>query len=235
MLTDLYVSNNTFLAWNTEHLAWLSYAILSTLFWIGWGRKAHTQSKKQQIGLLMMLVGFSAWLYAQGWMFGTDQAPYQSVVPLHLCYFFNLLLPLMVWRKWYPVFDVVYPIVMAGCLQALLTPDLTEGFPHYTNLRYWMVHIALVQSVLYCIFVYNFRPTWKSIFKCILFMNLYALFVCPFNFWLDTNFLYLRRPAPGSMLESMGEWPWYLINAEWLMLVLFTIVCLPFLFKNRKG
>jgi hypothetical integral membrane protein (TIGR02206 family) len=203
------------------------------MLWIMLGRKARTALQQQRIGLAMTCVGTFSWLYAEALMFGTDQAPVQSTVPLHLCYFLNFLLPVMVWLRSFKIFDIVYPIVMAGCLQALLTPDLTQAFPHYTNIRYWLVHITLVQSVLYAIFVYRFTPTPWSILKCALFLNLYALFVVPFNWWLDTNFLYLRAPARGSLMEWFGPWPWYLLHLEWLMLVLFTVVCAPFLWRKR--
>jgi hypothetical integral membrane protein (TIGR02206 family) len=223
----LYAPNTDFKPWSGEHSFWLMYALLSAVCWIYIGRNA-TEHQKQRIGLWMGLVGIVAWVWSVLVMILSDQVKAQSVVPLHLCYFLNLLLPIILWKKWLHWLDWIYPIVMAGCLQALFTPDLDQTFPHYYSVRYWLVHSALVQSMLYAIFVYQFRPTVKGIFKCMIGLNVYALIVTPVNLALDTNFLYLRNPAPGSIMEWFGPWPQYLIALELLMGVLFAVVYLPF-------
>lgn len=226
-MESFYVENTDFNAWNGEHTFWLFYALISAGFWIYFGRKA-TEHQKQKIGLWMGLIGVAAWAWSVVVMIVTDQVKAQSVVPLHLCYFLNLLLPIVLWKKWFHWLDWIYPIVMAGCLQALFTPDLDESFPHYYSVRYWFVHTALVQNMLYAIFVYKFKPTAKGVLKCVVALNLYALAVTPVNMLLDTNFLYLRKPAPGSIMEWFGPWPDYLYGLEVLMFILFTVVYLPF-------
>ncbi len=225
----LYLDNKDFSAFNTEHKIWLTYAILSTLFWVWAGRKAPTIHQKRRVALIMGMIGVVVWVYANIVMLVTDQVKAQSVIPLHLCYFLNLLLPYMFWKNRMDWLDWAYPIIIAGCLQALITPDLSQRFPHFYNVRYWFVHVALVQHVFYAIFVYRFRPTFKGIFKCMLALNVYAICLVPVNWLLNTNFLYLREPAAGSLMTVLGPWPWYLVAIEGLMLVLFTVVYLPFL------
>lgn len=226
-MESFYAPNTNFTAWNAEHSFWLFYGLASAAFWIYFGHKA-TEHQKRKIGLWMGMIGIAAWVWSVVVMIVSHQVKAQSVVPLHLCYFLNLLLPIILWKKWFHWLDWIYPIVMAGCLQALITPDLNQAFPHYYSVRYWLVHTALVQNLLYAIVVYQFRPTFKGIFKCMVALNLYALAVTPVNLLLDTNFLYLRTPAPGSIMEWFGPWPQYLIALEVLMLILFTVVYLPF-------
>jgi hypothetical integral membrane protein (TIGR02206 family) len=226
-MESLYINNTNFATGNSEHWFWLFYGLVSVAFWIYFGRQA-TEHQKQKIGLTMGLIGVTAWTWSVIVMVATHQAKAQSVIPLHLCYFLNLLLPIILWKKWFHWLDWIYPIVMAGCLQALFTPDLNQSFPHYYSVRYWLVHTALIQNLLFAIFVYDFRPTVKGIFKCVVALNLYALAVTPVNLLLDTNFLYLRSPAPGSVMEWLGPWPQYLIALEGLMIVFFTVVYLPF-------
>ena len=230
----LYLDNKDFSVFNTEHKIWLLYAVFSTIFWIWAGRKAPTTQQKQRVALIMGMVAVVVWVYANIVMVVTHQVKAQSVLPLHLCYFLNLLLPYMFWKSRLEWLDWAYPIIMAGCLQALFTPDLSQRFPHYYNVRYWFVHVALVQHVFYAIFVYGFRPTFKGVFKCILALNVYALCLVPINWYLDTNFLYLREPAKGSVMELLGPWPQYLLAIEGLMLVMFTIVYLPFLLIKKQ-
>lgn len=227
MFKACYAPATGFYAWNQEHWIWLLYGLVSTIFWITFAKRAQ-EHHQPKIGLWMGLVGVISWVYSVLVMFATDQAPAQSVIPLHLCYFLNLLLPFILWKRWMHWMDWIYPIVIAGCLQALFTPDLTQPFPHYYNVRYWLVHIMLIQSVLFAIFVYGFRPTPAGIIKCIVAMNAFALFVTPFNLLLDTNFLYLREPAPGSIMEVLGPWPQYIFVLEGLMIIFFGVVYLPF-------
>lgn len=235
MLSSFYITANDFRSWSPEHWVWLAYAVLTSWLWIRWGQRAPTRQQQREIGLWLGLVGVASWVYAEVVMFATNQTPWQSIVPLHLCYFLCLTLPYVIWQERLDWLDWLYPIVMAGCLQALFTPDLDDTAPHFYSIRYWLVHVALVQSVLYAVFVYGFRPSALGILKCVLFLNLYALVVTPVNLWLGTNFLYLREPASGSVMEFLGPWPYYLVAIEGLMLVLFTLVYLPFARRPVNG
>jgi hypothetical integral membrane protein (TIGR02206 family) len=224
----LYLENQNFRVGSTEHYWWLMYAVLGALFWIQWGRRATTEAAKRKIGLYMSLVGVVVWLYASCVMLLIGKAPLQSLLPFHLCYFLNLLFPVLIWKGPLRYFDWIYSIVMAGCLQALFTPDLDQTAPHYYNLRYWFVHAGLIHSMLYVLVVLGFRPTFLGIFKCILAINLYGLLILPINYLVNTNFLYMKEPAKGSLMDALGPWPYYLLHIEWLMVVFFTVVYLPF-------
>lgn len=125
---------------------------------------------------------------------------------------------------------------MGGCIQALITPDLKGAFPYYLDIRYFVVHIGLVQSTLYAVLVYKFRPTWRSFGKAFLWANYYFVFVLGINYLLGTNFMYLNeKPPTPTMLDLFGEWPWYIIGGEFLCLMMFGIVMLPFAFDKTKA
>lgn len=229
MLYETFCQPNAeFCAWSSQHFGWLAFAVLSTIFWLKLGKNAPNEAAQQRTGWRMGMVGVTAWAYSEALMLASGQWEMQSGVPLHLCYFLNFLLPIMLLRRSFAVFDFTYPIVMAGCFQALVTPDLANGFPQFFNLKYWLVHIALVQSALYAIVVYGFRPTFAGIFKCLLFFNGYALLAAAANALLGTNFMYLREKPPGTMLDLFGEWPHYIFGGELLALALFFVAWLPF-------
>jgi hypothetical integral membrane protein (TIGR02206 family) len=228
MFDAIYNHNTDFVIGSWQHAAWIAFAVGSTMFWVMLGRRAATPEQKGRIGFWMGMIGVASWIFAEVLMFVQGGWVWMSVLPLHLCYFMHFLLPFMVLYRSYRYFDIVYPIVMSGCLLALFTPDLKNAFPQFHNLRYFLVHIALVQSVLYCIFVFDFRPTFAGIFKCLAFFCAYALFVTPFNMWLDTNFMYLRVRPPGTLLDLFADgWPYYAGGAL-LCIVLFLVVWLPF-------
>lgn len=112
---------------------------------------------------------------------------------------------------------------------------MQDPFPHHINVRYFFIHIGLVQSILYAALVYKFRPSWRSLGKAFLWSNYYFACVVGINYLLNTNFMYLRqKPLTPSLLDLFGEWPWYIVGGEFLCLLMFTIVMLPFAFDKTK-
>lgn len=191
---------------------------------------------KKRVGLMMSLLPAFLWLLLSFYMlFFVRPVDLGLILPFHVCYFLNLLMPVLMWRRSYFLFEVSYFMIMGGCIQALITPDVQTTFPHYMNLRYFVIHICLVQSMLFAIFVFGFRPTWKSLGKSFLWVNIYFVFVAGVNAMLGTNFMYLRRkPNVATMLDIFGDWPWYILGGELLALLLFSLVMLPFVFLKKR-
>lgn len=226
----MYLNVSNFVSYGLEHFTWLLFGALTTYFWIWYGRRQSDDLGKRRVGLLMSLIPALLWaslsVYMILYMRPLDLG---LVLPFHVCYFLNLMMPVLMWRKSYFLFELFYFMVMAGCIQALITPDVQTTFPHFMNVRYFFIHMCLAQSILYAIFVFEFKPTWRSLWKSLLWSNLYFVFVVGVNFLLDTNFMYLRRkPQTATLLDLFGDWPWYILGGELLALVLFTVVMLPF-------
>jgi hypothetical integral membrane protein (TIGR02206 family) len=83
--------------------------------------------------------------------------------------------------------------------------------------------------------VYRFRPSWQSFGRAFLWTNVYFVLVLGINYLLGTNFMYLnQKPPNASLLDLFGEWPWYIVGAEFLCLMMFTLVMLPFAFNQKE-
>lgn len=159
-----------------------------------------------------------------------------SQLPFQICGILFFVCAYMLWTKSYGVFEVAYFWAIAGTLQALVTPDLRYAFPHPEFLIFFFSHGVLVATVFYALFVFGFRPRPASILKAFAATLLYAAFLVPVNWLLDTNFMYLReKPMGASMLDTFGEWPWYLAGAGSLILVLFSICYAPFALTRRRS
>jgi hypothetical integral membrane protein (TIGR02206 family) len=225
-----------FVSYGMEHLLWLLFGATSTFLWILAGKRQNSDGGKRKVGLIMSLLPAALWvgvsLYMIFWVRLVDLG---LVLPFHACYFLNLLMPVMLYRRSYFIFEISYFMIMGGCIQALLTPDIQTTFPDYMNIRYFFVHMCLAQSILYAIFVYGFRPTWKSLGKAFLWINIYFVFIILVNLLLDTNFMYLRsKPNAVTLLDLFGDWPWYILGGELLALVMFVLVMLPFAVPQRN-
>lgn len=151
-------------------------------------------------------------------------------LPLQICGVMFLLCAVMLWKKSYRVFEIAYFWGLAGTFQAMVTPDVRRAFPDPEYLIFFFSHTVLVVAIFYATFVFGFRPRPASIAKAFGATLAYAAFLTPINWLLDANFMYLRaKPAGASLLDALGPWPWYLVGAGALAVVLFTVCYLPFL------
>lgn len=156
-------------------------------------------------------------------------------LPLHLCGVTLFLVVYMLLRRSYPAFEVAYFWAMGGTLQAILTPDLREGFPSPLYIIFFVNHGLTIVCVAYAIGVYQFRPTLRSVAKTLVATVAYAAVVGVLNPLLGTNYLYLRhKPEGASLLDHLGPWPWYLLSL-FLVTVLFCLLYyLPFAYLERR-
>jgi hypothetical integral membrane protein (TIGR02206 family) len=223
---------NSFSTFGLEHCTWLVITAVTT-WWLIRQARRRDDFGKQRIAQVL------AWIPPIAYVLPTIViAPLKNydlnlIVPLHLCYFLALLTPLVLVKRRTAFFQVTYFWVMAGCSQSLLTPDMADGFPHPFSFRYWLVHISLVQCWIFAIFAFRMRPQLKHILWSILWFDVYLLIVGLLNYPLGTNFLYLRhKPPVPTMMDYLGEFPWFLFTGQFLMLAMFLLVYTPFLWRD---
>jgi uncharacterized membrane protein YwaF len=56
------------------------------------------------------------------------------------------------------------------------------------------------------------------------------------NLLVGSNYLYLRHtPDVPNLLDLLGAWPWYIVAAAVLALLIFTGLDLPFSMRRRRA
>lgn len=88
------------------------------------------------------------------------------------------------------VYGVVYFWGLGGTTQALLTPDLVQGFPSAACLLFFLGHGLVIVGVLYPTIVVGLRPYPTSIVRVAVLSLALAGGVFFLNLWLGTDFLY---------------------------------------------
>ena len=127
------------------------------------------------------------------------------------------------------IFDLAYYYALAGASMSLLTPDLPLSSPIFLSVQYFADHGLIIAAVLYLIWSGQARPRPGSIFQALLVLNIYAAFVLTFDFIFKTDYMFLRaKPLTVSLLTYLGPWPWYILAAEPVALILFFLLYLPF-------
>jgi len=155
-------------------------------------------------------------------------------LPLSLCNLFAILAPLLFWHPNQRRLEVIYFLVMAGTVQAMLTPDLYVGFPSNEFFKYWIVHGGLVVLVIHSIFAFQMYPRLKGILITFGWLTLYALALYGLNLLIGANYLYLmNKPGNASILDLLGPWPLYILVGELLAMVFFALFYLPFIHVNK--
>jgi len=156
-------------------------------------------------------------------------ASWVAVLPLHLC---GIAVYLTAWTlvvRGPRVYEVAYFWGLAGATQALLTPDLSHGFPHPAFLLFFLGHGAIVVGIVYATLVFGLRPYPDSIPRVAAITLGYAAAIFAVNLWLGTNFLYLMaKPSQPSLLDWLGPWPWYLVPLVAVGLAFMLLWYLPF-------
>jgi len=191
-------------------------------------RLARRQQMRVQRGLSVIIC--SGILMAIIYPMATGSFQWRQDLPLHLCDLFALILPLLFWKQ-LPrhLVEVFYYIIVGGTVQGVLTPDLSDSFPHPLYFSYWIVHCGLVLYIIFVVIVWKIYPRISGIFKSFLWLNIYALLMLVFNVLTGSNYLFLmEKPQFGSILDLLGPWPWYILAAEPLALLIFWLIWLPF-------
>jgi hypothetical integral membrane protein (TIGR02206 family) len=119
-------------------------------------------------------------------------------------------------------------------MQALLTPDLNGAFPTFEFFRYFIMHGGIVSAVIYCVVVMKINITWRDLWNAVLYVQVYIVGVHIINLILRSNYSYtMAKPQGATVLDLLGDWPWYILLSEVVMIVLFVLLLLPFLIKTR--
>jgi hypothetical integral membrane protein (TIGR02206 family) len=223
-----------FTAFSISHLLALSVLGIIGYFLIRTGRRSDDEN---QLNIAIVIAGLtlSTEIIEVIVLNFLGRYEWRADLPLFLCDLTAVFLPFVLLkqnRKW---LGILYFWSMAGTVQALITPELDEGFPSFEFLRYFTMHGGIVIAMMYCIIVFRIRIHWKDFTNAIFYAQVYLIAIHVFNEVFRTNYSYtLQKPAGTTVLDYFGPWPWYLLWGEVLMIALFLILMLPFKLSRRS-
>jgi hypothetical integral membrane protein (TIGR02206 family) len=156
-------------------------------------------------------------------------------LPFQLCRVTYILIPFIMISKSDRVYQIIYFWGMSGVFQGVITPDIINDFPHFHFFRFWVGHNGMIIALVYATVVYGMRPQIRSIKKAFVGLNLFLLASVIVNLILDANYFWIcGKPPMSSLLDYLGPWPWYILAAELVALVLFAVAYTPFYILDRK-
>jgi hypothetical integral membrane protein (TIGR02206 family) len=213
-----------------ETFAPVHLAIVAAVPIVAWGlaavgRRRHA-ARRIRLALAAAIAAnelvWYGYMVAQGWV-----APPHGL-PLELCevVLWLTVYALVTTRAW--ALDAIYYLGLAGSGMAALTPDVGAPFPSYPGVKFFLAHGSVVAAILFLVWTGALRPRLHSWWRVLLGVNAYAAFVGLFDARFGTNYMYLcEKPQSRTLLDFFGPWPWYLLGAEGVALVLFGALYLP--------
>ena len=148
-------------------------------------------------------------------------------LPLHVCGVTVLLsVATLLWRRRL-TYELVYFWGLAGASNAMVTPELSEGFPDYHFFQYFVSHAGIVATAIFATWGLGMRPSLGSLVRAFVLINVMAILVAPLNLLLAANYMYLCEAPETASPFVFLPWPWYIPWLEVLALAFFGALYLP--------
>ncbi len=223
-MTDL--SESSFVMFSMAHLVAIGVLCLSILL-LFISRKRWTVRQKYErlfaLSLLVMEVLYHVW------MIWTGRWSLANSLPLELCSISLLVVIILLWTGNKYLIDFVFFAGIGGAIQAITTPVLDIGFPHFRYFHFFYTHIGIILTALYFMWVKGYKPTFKGVLKTMIVLNLLLPLIVAVNVIFQGNYMFLReKPYNGSLLDFLGPYPWYLISLDVVAFIIFVILWLLF-------
>lgn len=144
----------------------------------------------------------------------------KTYLPLHLCSLSTILaIIFLIYRnQWVYEFLIFWS---AGAIHAFITPELTNGESLYHIIEFSISHGGIIIAALYGSLRLGFKPRPMSWLKVFGYTQLVLPVIGLVNFFLDSNYMYIAQKPNANNPMIIGEWPWYIIGLEFVVLLHF--------------
>jgi len=230
MIDSIFAENDTFLRFSLEHGLSLAFWWIIGFIMMYLGRKSWNDQQQRKYIFYFGLIIAATQIFKVYARVHLGTFDIKIDLPLELCNIMALAMPFIMYYKWRFGWSILFFWICAGTAQAMITPTHVAAFPNYEAIRYWAVHVGLPVMAVYGAVVYGWRLTWKDALFSGIGMNLMALVIYFVNSTIGSNYMYLNAKPPGTTLYSiLGPWPWYILSLEGVILVLFSLLLIPFI------
>jgi hypothetical integral membrane protein (TIGR02206 family) len=146
----------------------------------------------------------------------------ETYLPLHLCSLSTFLaIHFLIYRnQWVYEFLIFWS---AGAIHAFLTPEIDTGSNWAYILFFTISHGGIIIAALYGSLRLGFKPRPRSWLKVFAYTQLVLPVIGIFNYFLDSNYMYIAQKPNANNPMIIGEWPWYIIGLEFIVLAHFYI------------
>jgi hypothetical integral membrane protein (TIGR02206 family) len=151
-------------------------------------------------------------------------------LPLHLTDVVTIVSVLALWTPRPLLVELTWFWGLTASLQAVITPDLgTADFPELLFWTFFITHAGAVVAALVLVVGRGNTPRPGAVWRAFAATLAVAAAAAIADLLTGGNYMWLReKPEAGSLLDVMGPWPWYIVSAAALALLLFVLLAAPF-------
>jgi len=202
----------------TEHLVILAVAVVGAAVAFALGRRADPLARRWELvaGVMILLVCVPFTVY--DWRRGPE---------FQICDFAwivaagTLLTRGSLWSA------TTYFWGLTLCVQGVLTPDLSHGFPSIEFWSFLTRHFAPVWVGVHLVGARR-GPSWRGFGFTAAITAVWAAAMMLLNALKGTNYGYLNaKPSTPSLLDLLGPWPWYVVVEVALVVAVWALMTWP--------
>lgn len=146
----------------------------------------------------------------------------QGNLPLHLCSMSAIIAMYTLYTRSAAAYEfLIY--WSAGAVHSFLTPELTHGNGTFEMADYCISHGGIILSGLYCSMFLGLRPSKKGWVRVFFLTQLCLPVIGLVNWVTNSNYMYISQRPDADNPLIIGEWPWYILVLEGVMLIHFVV------------
>ncbi len=161
-------------------------------------------------------------------------------LPVTVCGWSAIMGSFMLMTKKKGLFDVVYFFVLAGSINALITPAviMDNGPTHFRYYQFWIEHTGIFVAVFYMIFVFGYKVNLLSLRRSVIVMVILAALAIFVNYNIQgANYLFLATTEAGDSVLNFLPSNLFLrlLIMGSVIGVLYFLAYLPWMIMYRTG
>lgn len=196
--------------------------LLAFILIFGFSYRQKTIEARQQTAKVLALVMLVNFIMHHVYFALMGSWSLQGNLPLHLC----SMSALVAMYTLYYQSEFAYEFLIywsAGAIHSFITPELTHGNGRFEMADYCISHGGIVMSGLFCTLFLGMQPAKNGWIRIFFLTQLCLPVIGLVNYLCDANYMYIsQRPNADNPL-IIGEWPWYILVLELVMLLHFVV------------
>ena len=183
------------------------------------------QKGKRYLRLGLGITALASAVLLHPFLIAIDLWSLQSSLPLHLCKLSEIIAVIaLIWRH-QRIFEILCYWGIPGGIHSILTPELLYSSDNgWLIFHFYFQHAIIILAPVYLMSVCGMRLRPGSWFKTFLFTNLCIPVIGTINWVLESNYMYLATKPIADNPFLVGDWPWYIIVLDLVLLVHFYLV-----------
>lgn len=155
-------------------------------------------------------------------------------LPLHLCSISNLIVCFILFLpKNQKLFEFLFYCGLWGGLMAILTAQINDyDGSLFKYVQYYSSHGTIIFMPLFMFYHLQYKLSKFSWLRLLIILNICMAIIIPLNFKIGSNYMYLAEAPNIKNPLVFGDWPFYILNWEFFILILFYLTYVVFTRKK---